>query len=422
MPPTSRAKTSRSVRTPTSRPESVADEDRIARPGALDRPDALGQRGARQDGHGLAPAEHAETLLGDGRDAARDGGFGGLGHALKCSASCAKRACARSGVGPPATRRPTDGPVGAASLPGMDRRRALGIGLVVVAGASFASGSIFATLSYGEGLDWLTLLGWRFLIGAGLAWAWVALSPSRRGVRPRAVASPAGGDAGPRRGLHGQRRDVLRRDRDHPGVARRRDRVHLPGLRRPAVASVRHAAAGPATMVRAGPGGDRHRPGARRRRRQHRPADPGHPPDPCVSGDLLGLDRPVRAPVGRTARPARERHARRRPGGQGRRRHDRGDDERDGRRVRRDGRGRGPATRPARRSRPPPGRTCSGSASSPRSWPSRRCTPGLVGSGRRRPRWSARPSRSSSSCSRSWSSISDSPRSSCSGPGSSWSA
>ena len=62
----------------------------------------------------------------------------------------------------------------------MDRRRALGIGLVVVAGASFASGSIFATLSYAEGLDWLTLLGWRFLIGAGLAWAWVAASGSRR--------------------------------------------------------------------------------------------------------------------------------------------------------------------------------------------------------------------------------------------------
>ena len=62
----------------------------------------------------------------------------------------------------------------------MDRRRALGIGLVVVAGATFASGSIFATLSYREGLDWLTLLWWRFLIGAGLAWAWVVASPSRR--------------------------------------------------------------------------------------------------------------------------------------------------------------------------------------------------------------------------------------------------
>lgn len=62
----------------------------------------------------------------------------------------------------------------------MDRRRSLGIGLVLVAGGSFASGSIFATLSYREGLDWLTLLWWRFLIGAGMAWLWVALSPSRR--------------------------------------------------------------------------------------------------------------------------------------------------------------------------------------------------------------------------------------------------
>ena len=62
----------------------------------------------------------------------------------------------------------------------MDRRYALGVGLVVIAGASFASGSIFATLSYEKGLDWLTLLWWRFLIGAGLAWLWVAASPSRR--------------------------------------------------------------------------------------------------------------------------------------------------------------------------------------------------------------------------------------------------
>jgi drug/metabolite transporter (DMT)-like permease len=62
----------------------------------------------------------------------------------------------------------------------MDRRRALGIVLVVIAGASFASGSIFATLGYREGLDWLTLLWWRFLIGAGLAWLWVAAAASRR--------------------------------------------------------------------------------------------------------------------------------------------------------------------------------------------------------------------------------------------------
>jgi drug/metabolite transporter (DMT)-like permease len=64
----------------------------------------------------------------------------------------------------------------------MDRRRALGIGLVLVAGASFASGSILATLSYAEGLDWLSVMWWRFLIGAALAWAWVLASPRRRAV------------------------------------------------------------------------------------------------------------------------------------------------------------------------------------------------------------------------------------------------
>ena len=64
----------------------------------------------------------------------------------------------------------------------MDRRRALGIGLVLVAGASFASGSILATLSYDEGLDWLAVMWWRFLIGASLAWIWALGSTRRRAV------------------------------------------------------------------------------------------------------------------------------------------------------------------------------------------------------------------------------------------------
>lgn len=64
----------------------------------------------------------------------------------------------------------------------MDSRRALGIGLVIVAGGSFASGSIFATLAYAGGLDWLSLLGWRFVIGAGLAWLWVMVSGRRRAI------------------------------------------------------------------------------------------------------------------------------------------------------------------------------------------------------------------------------------------------
>ena len=53
---------------------------------------------------------------------------------------------------------------------------------MLVAGASFASGSILATLSYREGLDWLAVMWWRFLIGTALAWAWVLASPRRRRV------------------------------------------------------------------------------------------------------------------------------------------------------------------------------------------------------------------------------------------------
>lgn len=53
---------------------------------------------------------------------------------------------------------------------------------MLLAGASFASGSILATLSYGEGLDWLVVMWWRFLIGTGLAWIWVLASARRRAV------------------------------------------------------------------------------------------------------------------------------------------------------------------------------------------------------------------------------------------------
>lgn len=62
----------------------------------------------------------------------------------------------------------------------MDRQRALGVGLVLVAGIGFASGSIFATLSYEQGIGWLTLMAWRFMVGAAAAWAWVAVSARRR--------------------------------------------------------------------------------------------------------------------------------------------------------------------------------------------------------------------------------------------------
>ncbi|MEX2182809.1 MAG: DMT family transporter [Chloroflexota bacterium] len=67
----------------------------------------------------------------------------------------------------------------------MDGRRATGIGLVVVSAAGFGSGSLLAAPAYDTGIDWLTLLGWRFLIGAALGWAWVAISASRRAAARR---------------------------------------------------------------------------------------------------------------------------------------------------------------------------------------------------------------------------------------------
>jgi drug/metabolite transporter (DMT)-like permease len=62
----------------------------------------------------------------------------------------------------------------------VDRRRLVGIVLVLVSAASFGSGALFAKPVYGAGVDWLTLLAWRFLIGASLSWAWLLQSADRR--------------------------------------------------------------------------------------------------------------------------------------------------------------------------------------------------------------------------------------------------
>jgi len=62
----------------------------------------------------------------------------------------------------------------------VDRQRLAGVGLVLVSAASFGSGALFAKPVYGAAVDWLTLLSWRFLIGATLAWAWLAASAERR--------------------------------------------------------------------------------------------------------------------------------------------------------------------------------------------------------------------------------------------------
>ena len=66
----------------------------------------------------------------------------------------------------------------------MDRRRLIGIGLTVVSACAFGSGALFAKPVYALGVDWLTLLSWRFLIGAALAWLALAIRPdARRALR-----------------------------------------------------------------------------------------------------------------------------------------------------------------------------------------------------------------------------------------------
>ena len=72
----------------------------------------------------------------------------------------------------------------------MDRRTAWGIGLVVVSAFGYGSGSIVAAPIYETGIDWLTLVGWRFAIGAGLGWLLVLASPRRRDALRRLRRRP----------------------------------------------------------------------------------------------------------------------------------------------------------------------------------------------------------------------------------------
>jgi drug/metabolite transporter (DMT)-like permease len=62
----------------------------------------------------------------------------------------------------------------------MDRRTVTGIALIVVSAAGYATGSVLAAPIYATGIDWLTLVEWRFLIGAALGWTWVLVSSDRR--------------------------------------------------------------------------------------------------------------------------------------------------------------------------------------------------------------------------------------------------
>ena len=60
------------------------DEDGIAGAGPPDRLEAVPQARARRDGHRLAPADHLQPLVEQGRDACDDGALGQVVHAAKC--------------------------------------------------------------------------------------------------------------------------------------------------------------------------------------------------------------------------------------------------------------------------------------------------------------------------------------------------
>jgi drug/metabolite transporter (DMT)-like permease len=61
-----------------------------------------------------------------------------------------------------------------------EAQRALGFLLVIVSACSFGSGALFAKPVYAAGVDWLTLLAWRFLFAAVLSWAWLLLIQRNR--------------------------------------------------------------------------------------------------------------------------------------------------------------------------------------------------------------------------------------------------
>lgn len=61
----------------------------------------------------------------------------------------------------------------------MDRRRLVGVALVLASAFGFGSGALFAKPVYEAGADWHVLSAWRFGIGALLAWAWLAIVPGR---------------------------------------------------------------------------------------------------------------------------------------------------------------------------------------------------------------------------------------------------
>ncbi|HEY7524009.1 MAG TPA: DMT family transporter [Candidatus Limnocylindrales bacterium] len=67
----------------------------------------------------------------------------------------------------------------------MERRRLVGVALVLASAFGFGSGALFAKPVYETGVDWHVLSAWRFGFGAILAWTWLLLLPDRRAALRR---------------------------------------------------------------------------------------------------------------------------------------------------------------------------------------------------------------------------------------------
>lgn len=62
--------------------------------------------------------------------------------------------------------------------------RRFGVALVVISACAFGSGSLFAKPVYAAGMDWLTLMTWRFPLAVAASWLWIlARRDSRAALR-----------------------------------------------------------------------------------------------------------------------------------------------------------------------------------------------------------------------------------------------
>ncbi len=78
-----------------------------------------------------------------------------------------RRVAVTQGLTPTVDREAADG-----STSG--HRASLGFWLVLASACAYGCGPLFAKSAYGAGIDWLTLLAWRFVIAATLAWLMIA--------------------------------------------------------------------------------------------------------------------------------------------------------------------------------------------------------------------------------------------------------